>query len=145
MAQDAALQSVADSGGAASLPVARLWLRLEAAGLLCAALALYAAYGLGWGVFALGFFAPDLAMLGYLAGPRVGALAYNLAHTTLGPLALTGLGWAAESRGLVAAGLIWAAHVGADRMLGYGLKSPEGFGITHLGRIGRPKAGTPES
>lgn len=34
-------------------------------------------------------------------------------------------------------GALWLAHSGFDRMLGYGLKSPEGFSITHLGRIGR--------
>jgi hypothetical protein len=33
--------------------------------------------------------------------------------------------------------LIWAAHVGFDRMLGYGLKYPTAFGDTHMGRIGR--------
>jgi hypothetical protein len=32
--------------------------------------------------------------------------------------------------------LIWANHIGIDRMLGYGLKYAEGFRFTHLGRIG---------
>jgi hypothetical protein len=32
---------------------------------------------------------------------------------------------------------VWAAHIGLDRMLGYGLKYAAGFGYTHLGRIGR--------
>jgi Domain of unknown function (DUF4260) len=29
------------------------------------------------------------------------------------------------------------AHIGFDRMLGYGLKYASGFGDTHLSRIGR--------
>jgi hypothetical protein len=32
--------------------------------------------------------------------------------------------------------LIWLAHIGIDRALGYGLKYASGFGFTHLGRIG---------
>jgi hypothetical protein len=32
--------------------------------------------------------------------------------------------------------LIWLAHIGFDRALGYGLKYKAGFGFTHLGRIG---------
>jgi hypothetical protein len=33
--------------------------------------------------------------------------------------------------------LIWLAHIGADRGLGYGLKYATAFGDTHLGYIGR--------
>ena len=35
-----------------------------------------------------------------------------------------------------AAALIWIAHIGLDRALGYGLKYATGFGDTHLGHIG---------
>jgi hypothetical protein len=38
---------------------------------------------------------------------------------------------------LVVLGALWLAHSGFDRMLGYGLKSPDGFSFTHLGRIGK--------
>lgn len=38
---------------------------------------------------------------------------------------------------LLCAATIWCAHIGFDRALGYGLKYAEGFGFTHLGRIGR--------
>jgi hypothetical protein len=31
--------------------------------------------------------------------------------------------------------LIWLAHIGMDRMLGYGLKYSGGFKDTHLGRL----------
>ena len=121
---------------AAEAPTTR-WLRAE--GLALGALAIwgYALTDASWGLFAALALAPDLGMLGYLAGPRVGAWTYNAVHTTLAPAALAGLaslaGW---TWGLPVA-LVWAAHIGLDRALGYGLKRPEGFGATHLGRVGR--------
>ena len=78
---------------------------------------------------------PDLAMLAYAAGPRLGAACYNAAHSLIGPAALAALGvWAAQPTPLSLA-LIWAAHIGIDRMLGYGLKYASGFRATHLGRV----------
>jgi hypothetical protein len=115
----------------------RLLLRVEGVVVLAAALAAYAQFGLGWGVFALWLLVPDLSLLGYLAGPRVGAVLYNAAHSYAGPVALLLLGVLAAMPGAGAGGLIWCAHIGADRALGYGLKYASGFGITHLGRIGR--------
>ena len=46
-------------------------------------------------------------------------------------------GWRSARRLLQALALIWIAHIGLDRALGYGLKYATGFGDTHLGRIGR--------
>lgn len=112
-------------------------LRLEGAVVLVAALAAYAQFGAGWGVFALWLLAPDLSLLGYLAGPRVGAALYNAAHSYLGAVALLALGVLAAMPWAVAGGLIWCVHIGMDRALGYGLKYASGFGLTHLGRIGR--------
>lgn len=115
----------------------KLVLRLE--GLVCLALSLiaYERWGLGWGTFAWLFFAPDLSFLGYFAGARVGALSYNLAHSLVGPLLLLALGLVLSSPSALGAGLIWTAHIGMDRALGYGLKYSTGFTATHLGRIGR--------
>ena len=101
------------------------------------ALAFYALSGGGWLLGVLLFFAPDLSFAGYLAGPRVGAVAYNLAHTYTSPAVLAGLGWMLATSLLPTLALLWAAHIGFDRMLGYGLKLPTGFHDTHLGRIGR--------
>jgi len=115
----------------------RALLRTEAALLFALALWAYGRWGAGWGMFALCFLLPDLAFLGYLAGPRVGALAYNACHALIGPLALLALGIVGGERAVLAAALIWLAHVGFDRMLGYGLKYSTGFRSTHLGRIGR--------
>ena len=80
---------------------------------------------------------PDISMLGYLAGPRLGALTYNAAHNVVLAVALTGLGWLAASAPLALSGAVLLAHVGMDRALGYGLKLTSGFSDTHLGRIGR--------
>jgi len=114
----------------------RTLLRVEGLLLFCAATALYQASGASWWPFAILFLAPDLSFAAYLAGPRLGAVAYNALHATVAPL-LLGLAsmllhW--PPAGSVA--LIWLAHIGIDRALGYGLKYPAGFGFTHLGRIG---------
>ena len=112
-------------------------LRLEGFAVFAAALALYVHLGASWALFAALLLAPDLAMAGYLAGPRVGAAAYNLVHTTFAPLALGAAGLALAAPQVEALALIWLAHIGADRALGYGLKYATGFGDTHLGRFGR--------
>jgi hypothetical protein len=31
--------------------------------------------------------------------------------------------------------VIWVAHIGFDRLLGYGLKYPTAFKDTHLGKV----------
>ena len=114
----------------------RLLLRLEGLALLAGAAVLYGATGAPWWLFALLFLVPDLSMLGYLEGPRIGAAAYNAAHATLGPVALGLIGWAVVP-GVLPLALIWLAHIRFDRVLGYGLKYASGFRDTHLGQIGR--------
>ena len=81
--------------------------------------------------------APDLSMVGYLAGPAIGAVTYNLAHNLVTALGLVAIGWLLPAAPLALLGAILAAHVGMDRTLGYGLKLPTDFRDTHLGRIGR--------
>ncbi len=115
----------------------RLLLRLEGAALATIAVALYGKTGASWWLFAVLALAPDLSFLGYLAGRRVGAAAYNAAHATLGPIALALVGIVAPASACIAVALIWLTHIGADRLLGYGLKYGAGFRFTHLGRIGR--------
>ena len=112
-------------------------LRLEGLAVFAAAVAAYAQFGAGWGWFALLFLAPDLSFLAYLAGPRAGAAAYNATHAYVGALALLAVGMSGAMPLLLAAGLVWCAHIGFDRALGYGLKYAAGFRETHLGRLGR--------
>ena len=118
--------------GAASGAV-RILLRAEGLALLAVAAAAYAHAGFSWALFAALFLAPDLSFLAYLLGPRLGAAAYNLVHSTIGPLALGGVGLALGAPLAQAIALIVLAHIGFDRMLGYGLKYSAGFTETHLG------------
>ncbi|WP_328585345.1 DUF4260 domain-containing protein [Xanthomonas massiliensis] len=120
----------------------RVLLRIEGLCILVASLLAYSKFGDGWGVFALFFLAPDLSFLGYLAGPRAGAVSYNVAHSVVGALVLLVAGAFLSVPAAVAAGIIWMAHIGFDRALGYGLKYSAGFGFTHLGLLGRTRTGT---
>ncbi|MBZ9683019.1 DUF4260 domain-containing protein [Mesorhizobium sp. ESP6-5] len=111
--------------------------RLEWAVAAAAAIVFYGATGVSWWLFALLILAPDLSMLGYLGGPRVGAIAYNALHILIVPVLVLLAGHLAGSAVGNAVALIWIAHIAIDRALGYGLKLSTGFQDTHLGRIGR--------
>jgi lysylphosphatidylglycerol synthetase-like protein (DUF2156 family) len=111
--------------------------RLEGLVLLLAALVLYAQLGQSWWLFLILLLAPDLFMLGYLAGSKVGAKTYNVGHLLLWPVLLIGIGFLVANSLLMGLGAIWLAHLGLDRVLGYGFKLPTGFRDTHLGQIGR--------
>ena len=110
-------------------------LRVEALVALVVGVGLYAWLGDSWILFAVLFLAPDLSAVGYLAGPRVGAVAYDLAHTCSVPLALLAVGLLADQSTVVSVALIWLAHIAFDRLIGYGLKYPTAFKDTHLARV----------
>lgn len=114
----------------------RVFLRLESAAVAIVAILAYRQLGQPWWLFAALILVPDLSMLGYLAGPRLGACCYNAMHFYLGPSILAGFGIVTGSTLFDSVACIWIAHIGIDRLLGYGLKYPEGFAFTHLGRIG---------
>jgi hypothetical protein len=107
---------------------------MEALVLLAVVIGLYIRHDGSWLLFALLILAPDLSALGYLAGNRIGALSYNLAHAFIAPGILVFVGFADYSLATSLA-LIWAAHIAGDRVLGYGLKYEDGFKITHLQRV----------
>lgn len=121
----------------------RTLLQVEGLCVLLISLLAYSRFGAGWGLFAIFFFAPDISFLGYLAGPRVGATSYNTAHSYVGALTCLVLGVALSLHALMTAGIIWCAHIGFDRALGYGLKYSKGFGFTHLGRVGAARRQSP--
>jgi hypothetical protein len=112
-----------------------LLLRLEGFAVLCVTVALYFWQHGPWWLLLLLFLAPDLSMLGYLAGSRVGAVCYNLVHTYVLPLALVLSGALVGVPLVIWLGLIWCAHLGFDRVLGYGLKYPTEFKDTHFQRV----------
>ena len=116
----------------------RVLLAMEGAALSAVAIFAYSRVGGGWLLFAALFFAPDLSMLFYLVGPRLGAVAYNCLHVTFVPLVLGVLGFISSKPLLIQIALIHIAHIGFDRALGFGLKYPSGFRDTHLGRADYP-------
>lgn len=110
----------------------RTFLRVEGLAALGIALGGYVALdGLFWMLVVLAL-APDLSMIGYLAGPKLGSLSYNIVHTYTLPLALGAFGFWTDARLALLVALIWVGHIGADRGFGYGLKFESGFKNTHL-------------
>ena len=110
-------------------------LRIESLGVFLAATFAYFWLGLAPGAFFLFLLAPDISMLGYVSGPRWGARVYNLVHIYVGPLGLLLAGYVFALPMLTGPALIWLAHIGLDRSLGYGLKYAQGFKHTHLGAL----------
>ena len=147
MARLTRVSSPAEALAKAGAP--RLWLRLEGAVVLVAATVAYAQVGSGWLLYVLLFFVPDISFAAYALSPRFGALGYNLLHSYALPLLalvvggvgvhvdlnMPLVGWVDASPALLAWPLVWLAHIGFDRMLGYGLKYPSAFKDTHLGRL----------
>lgn len=123
----------------------RRWLQAEGTAVLAASLLFYRGQHASWLLFAVLILVPDLSMLGYFAGPRVGAACYNLAHNYVLPLLLLMIGALSPRHAAASYALIWIAHIAFDRMLGYGLKYPSSFGETHLGSIRKRKAAAPAS
>jgi hypothetical protein len=110
-------------------------LRVEGFALLAASILLYWQAGGSWWMFLLLLLVPDLSLLGYLAGNSVGAATYNLVHTALWPTALAVFGLLAASPLAVQIALIWLAHIGMDRTVGYGLKYPTTPKRSHLQKV----------
>lgn len=115
----------------------RVLLRVEGVAALVLSVLLYSRLDRSWWLFVILLLAPDLGLLGYVRGARLGAITYDLFHTYAAPAILAMIGVLVEDGLTIALALIWFAHIGLDRALGYGLKYQEGFEHTHLGRIGR--------
>src|ERR1700754_4524403 len=112
-------------------------LRAEGFALFALCIFVYSKLGISWWLFGALILAPDLSAAGYLRGPRFGAQLYNAFHATVLPIILGICGYVLEWQLGIALGTIWLAHIGMDRMLGFGLKYESGFGDTHLGKIGK--------
>jgi len=117
----------------------RGWLRLEGGAVFVAGLVVYAQLGAPWWLALPLLLLPDVSAAGYLAGPRIGALSYNVVHNWAFGLAVLGIGLATGVAAIAVVGATAIAHVGMDRAVGYGLKLPTSFQDTHLGRIGRDR------
>lgn len=121
----------------------RGWLRLEGLAAFGAGLAIFHLSGGPWLLIVPMLLLPDVSMVGYVRSARVGAFVYNLVHNWGVGLAVLGLGAWMNEAGITIAGAVLVAHVGMDRVAGYGLKHPTSFHDTHLGRIGRTGRATP--
>ena len=116
-------------------PLPKLLLLAEGLTVLLAMGFIYHLMGNSWGRFVALFFVPDISMLAYVFGKKTGAASYNALHTYTAPLLLGFIGYFTATTSLDSLALIWAAHIGFDRLLGYGLKYDTGFKDTHLGRV----------
>ena len=111
------------------------FLRVEGAALLVAAVVLYFNAGYEWWLFLVLLLAPDIAGVGYLINARVGAAVYDTGHLEALPLALGVVGVLVDNDLCIKLALIWLAHIGMDRAVGYGLKYPTHHKDTHLQRV----------
>ena len=132
--QTQTLTNESTQSGVLNLPAALL--RLEGLLVLAAAVALYAQQDFSWVTFAVLFLTPDLAILPYAINKRLGAVVYDILHTYALPIALGTCGLLLDTPTATQIALIWLAHIGMDRTVGYGLKYLDGdFKATHLSRI----------
>jgi hypothetical protein len=128
---DASRDDDATDGVVTGRPLA--WLRIEGLFVAVGALALFATTAQPWWLVPLLFLVPDVFAAGYLVNRRVGAFAYNLAHTLPLPLTLLSLGLAGHVTVLVVIGAVGVLHIGADRLMRYGVKYDHNPSVTHLG------------
>ena len=133
----ATMRTIADSIPSRTTPAVAnpvlFLLRFEGLAVAAVSALLYARSGASWWLFAALWLAPDLSMLGYLAGACWGARAYNAIHCYATPATLIFVALLERQYGLIPFALIWVNHIGVDRLLGFGLKYPAGFKWTHLG------------
>jgi hypothetical protein len=113
----------------------KILLHVEGATVLVLSVLFYHQLHASWLLFAILFLAPDLFMLGYLANAGIGSAIYNFAHTYFSPAALLAIAYFAAKPQLFPIALIWTAHMGFDRLLGFGLKYPTHFKDTHLQHV----------
>lgn len=110
-------------------------LRLEGTAVFTATLIAYGQNEFSWWMFILLLLTPDLAALGYLHSEAIGSLCYNFAHTYVLPIALGLFALLLNFELGFQLAIIWLAHIGLDRMVGYGLKYPNGFKQTHFNKV----------
>ncbi len=112
-----------------------IMLRVEGIALLVSSVAIYGWLGYSWWWFIGLFMLPDIALVVYLVDKETGRAVYNLLHTITLPLLLVVAGALIGGAVLIQAGLIWLAHIGMDRTIGYGLKYVGELKETHLQRV----------
>ena len=112
-------------------------IKLEEAALFLLSIFLWGQLHFAWYWWLAWILAPDLSMIGYVAGNRTGAILYNFVHHKGVAILVYLIGIYTYDRVIQSTGLILLAHSCMDRAMGYGLKYFSGFSDTHLGRIGK--------
>jgi len=118
-----------------SLSMPNVLLRLEGLTVFIAAIVAYAHQGGSIWLFLALLLAPDLGALGYLVNVRVGSMTYNVVHFYTLPVLLAGAALMLNVPTLLLIALIWFAHIGMDRLAGFGLKYPTEFKDTHMQHV----------
>ncbi|MBN8208135.1 DUF4260 domain-containing protein [Bacillus sp. NTK071] len=107
-------------------------LHIEGLIVLLVSVYFYAHLDASWWLFFLCLLVPDISMLGYIFNNATGSIIYNIGHTYIIPLLLVILSLILKQDLMMILSLIWIAHIGMDRTIGYGLKYPNNFKDTHL-------------
>lgn len=113
----------------------RVLVRVEGLAVLLLSIYFYSTLDFSWLLFFVLLFIPDLSMLGYLRNNKVGAIIYNIFHSYSLPITMVFIGMLFVNTITLTIGIIWIAHIGLDRMIGYGLKYQTDFKDTHIQRI----------
>ena len=124
---------VSEKEGYASMP--RVLLHLEGLIVLVGALIFYTVLDGSWLLFIILFLAPDLSFLAYFACRKTGEIVYNIFHTCLIPFVLFIVAMIYDQPLGMQIAVVWFAHIGADRVMGYGLKYSRGFKTSHLKKV----------
>lgn len=112
-------------------------LKLEHIALFAFSIFLFSHTAFEWWWFPLLILSPDISMVGYLGGSRMGAFFYNLFHHQAVAIIVLCIGWQFEIEWIYLAGIILFGHSNMDRVFSYGLKYEDSFSHTHLGMIGK--------
>jgi len=112
-------------------------IKLEEIGLFALGIYFFSQMQYAWWWFLVLILLPDLSMIGYIFGNKIGALCYNVAHHRGIAIILYFVGIYYSNPAIQLSGVILFAHSSMDRMFGYGLKYETGFKYTHLGEIGK--------
>lgn len=110
-------------------------LRAEGLAVFAASLYFYNQLSGNWLLFILLILVSDFSMIGYLKDTKLGSITYNLGHNYILALLIIFAGIFTNNNFLTSLGLILSAHVGADRLLGFGLKYPTNFKDTHIQKV----------
>ncbi len=112
-------------------------IKIEEVAMFGCSIWLFAQLPYSWWWFWVLLLTPDISMIGYAAGNKVGAAMYNFFHHKGVAIAVGLIGMYMSNPMLQLVGIILFAHSSMDRIFGYGLKYYKGFKFTHLGEIGK--------